>query len=126
MKRPVAATIALAFFGIVLLSQVTASTAQVSPLPTTVAASAVSLLPTPLPYWEPSFNLHPKKIRPRAVPFVNEVGETIVKQTIIERTNQDPIVINFKAQPVAGPKAGPLTFQSPLELPVRIRPTCPW
>jgi hypothetical protein len=117
VKRPVAATIALAFFGIVLLSQVNASTAQVSPLPTTAAALVGSPLPTPLPYWEPSFNLHPKKIKPRTVPFVNEVGETIVKQTIIERTNQDPIVINFKAQPPTGPQAGPLTFQSPLELP---------
>jgi hypothetical protein len=116
VKRPVAATIALAIFMLVLLSQAGALTAQVTPLPTATAVS-VSPLATPLPHWEPSYNPHPKKINPRAVPFVNEAGETIVKQYIIERPYQDPIVLNFKAQLPAAPKAGPLTFQSPLENP---------
>ena len=82
MKRPVAAAIALAFFGIVLLAQVSASTAQVTPLPTAVPGIAVSVSPlgTPLPHYEPNYNPHPKKITPRAVPFVDSVGDTIVKE----------------------------------------------
>lgn len=115
------AAIALAFFMLVLLSQVSQSTAQVSPLPTATLSIGISVSPlsTPLSHWEPSYNPYPQKIKPRAVPFVNEVGETVVRQLVIERENQDPIVVNFKAQPPvpATPKAEPLTFQSPLELP---------
>jgi hypothetical protein len=71
MKRSIAATIALAFFMLVLLMQTSASTAQKSPVPTATldTAVAVSPLATPLPHWEPSYNPHPKKITPPSVPF---------------------------------------------------------
>jgi hypothetical protein len=121
MKRSFAAVIAIAVFMLVLISRATSLTAQVSPLPNVTLGTTVSVSPlaTPLPHWEPSYNPHPKKVNPRAVPFVNEVGETIVKQIVIERPYQDPIIYNFKAQPPkpVAPEAGLLTFQSPLELP---------
>jgi hypothetical protein len=119
MKRSFAAAIAIAVFMLVLISQASTLSAQVSPLSTNAAGASVSPMATPLPHWEPSYNPHPKKIKPRAVPFVNEVGETIVKQVVVERPYHDPVIFNFKAQlpALAAPEVGPLTFQSPLELP---------
>jgi hypothetical protein len=119
MKRPTAATITAAFFLLVLLSQTGALTAQVTPLATPGTSSLVSVSPLrkPYPFGEPNYNPHPKKITPRAVPFVDKGGETIVKEYVIERPYQDPILIDIKATPTAQPAAAsvsPLTFQSPL------------
>ena len=117
MKRPVAAAIALAFFGVVLLAQVSQSTALVTPLATPGTSVFVSPLRKPYPLGEPNYNPHPRKIAPRTVPFVDSSGETIVKEYVIERKLQDPIVIDIKATPAAQPQAAPvssLTFQSPL------------
>jgi len=119
MKRSLAAAIALAFFMLVLLAQVGALTAQVTPLPTAVPGMSVSVSPlrTPLPHHEPNYNPHPKKITPRAGPFVDSSGDIIVKEYVIERPLQDPVVIDIKATPTAQPQAvpvSPLTFQSPL------------
>jgi hypothetical protein len=97
MKRPFAAAIVIAVFMLVLISQASTLSAMVSPLPTDTAGASVSPMATPLPHWEPSYNPHPPKIKPRKVPFVNEVGETIVKQIVIDRPSLNPIVVNFKA-----------------------------
>jgi hypothetical protein len=117
MKRPIAACIVLAFFVVIRLTQISASTALVSPAATPTGTTLVSPLGTPLAHYDPSYNPNPKKIRPRAVPFVNQAGETIVKEIVYERPYHDPIVIDIKAQPQTQPQAAPvtpLTFQFPL------------
>jgi hypothetical protein len=54
------------------------------------------------------------------VPYVNEAGETIVKEYIYQPPHRDPVVISVKAQPSKPAKVPqvapqtPLTFQSPL------------
>lgn len=118
MKR-VAAVVSLAVFVLVILSAtVGTSTAKVSPVPTDTTALQSPLSPPEPEHHDPYYVEHPRQVTPRAVPYVNEYGETIVREEIITHEHREADIIRYKAVPLAQPEAQlPDTFNSPLGTP---------
>jgi hypothetical protein len=115
----VAAVVSLAVFVLVILSAtVGVSTAKVSPVPTDTTALQSPVSPPAQEHHDPYYVEHPRKVTPRAVPYVNEYGETIVREEIITHEHREAEIIRYKAVPAAQPGAQiPDTFNSPLETP---------
>lgn len=116
MKRSqaIAATAALSFFLLVTLAQVSVLTAQISPMPTPDGTTSLSPLSAPGLHFDPYYRAHPRTMTARAVPYVNEAGETIVKEYIYQPPHRDPVVISVKAQPSKPAKVPQVAPQTPL------------
>jgi hypothetical protein len=118
MKR-VAAVLSLVVFVLVILSAtVGASSAKVSPIPTDTAALQSPLSPPAQEHYDPYYVEHPRKVTPRPVPYVNEYGETIIREEVIEYPHREADIIRYKAVPETQPRAQiPDTFNSPVGTP---------
>lgn len=91
MKRShaIAATVAPSFFLLVALLQVSVLTAKISSMPTPDGTTSLSPLSAPAsaPRYDPYYRAHPRTMKAHAVPYINEAGETIVKEYIYQPPN---------------------------------------
>lgn len=85
-----------------------------TPLATPNATTLISPLGTPFATtYDPLYRANPKRVKAHAVPYVDQFGDTIAEEYVIDQPHRDSVIIKTKAKPQQQ-AVTPLTFQSPL------------
>ena len=99
MKRIAITVCLVVLLGALLLTQPRPSAALVAPIATSSSSVLPLATPRPLPVQDPYYRERPHKVTAHAGPYVDQYGDTIVQESVMEQPHHEPTLFQIKATP---------------------------